>query len=561
MIWRKIIPIMLMLILLLPIHSLAVDFTINEVTIDAYLQENGTVDVIEKHTYVFDGKFNGVTREIIPKKGAEIEQFIALENGKVLSVESKKGLYRIHRKGNNETITVELRYQIHGGMEKYDDGAQFYWPFFDQRNETDYGDMTITIHPPGKASDTQFLGYDTAYNKGKLALDSSVVFLMGEVPAGKSGDIRVVYEPTLFPEMAESGGTIRSKVIEESNRLAEEASRYAANKENAAIAGDIGIPTVAILLVALFSGVSVIGRRKRQAIRAEIQRSDVIVPEQKMSIPATIFFTKAGQLTPETTAAALLDLVRKGHVKQLTEQQFELVNRDVAHAHEQVLIALLFDRIGNRTYFDIADLETYTKKETNHHSYSLALASWRKAIVEEVKSQELFENRTKFRWMIALLAVVVGVAAIPFAWYELFLYMAIAIVLALTMGGFAALYHPKNQRGIQIIEEWKQFKSIFNDLDVEEWNRLSTVDKFRAYTYGIGVKDQNLGTSFKEFAEAENRMQRGDMGIPIVYNPANITSSFTSANAHASVDTSGSSTSNSSGGGGVAGGGGGSGAF
>ncbi|KXH80865.1 DUF2207 domain-containing protein [Sporosarcina sp. HYO08] len=561
MIWRKIIPLMLMLILLLPIQTLAVDFTIKEVTIDAYLQTNGEVDVIEKHTYVFDGKFNGITREIIPKKGAKIDRFTASENGKALAVESKKGLYKIHRKGKDETVTIELHYQIQNGMEKYEDGAQFYWPFFDNRNEADYGNMKITIHPPQAVNKALFIGYDTAYDKGVLTSDGSVMFLMGEVPAGKNGDIRVVYEPKLFPKMAESNGTIRSKVIEESNRLAEEERRYAANKEQVAVVGGIGITAVGILLVALFSSVSVVGRRKRQAIRDKIQRTGVIIPEQKMSIPATIFFTKAGQLTPETTAAALLDLIRKGHIKQLTEQQFELVNRDVTHSHEQVLIALLFDRIGDRTYFDIADLETYTKKETNHHSYSLALASWRKAIAEEVKSQDLFENRAKFRWMIAFLAVVVGVVAIPFAWYELFLYMALAIVFALTMGGFAALYHPKNKRGIQIVEEWKQFRAIFKELNMEEWNRLPMVDKLRAYTYGIGMKDQNLGTAFKEFADAENRMRRGNVGSPIVYNPVDISSSFNNANTNASIDASGSSTTSSSSGGGTGGGGGGSGAF
>ena len=47
---------------------------------DAFLQENGNVDVKETHTYDFIGEFNGITREIIPKKGTSITGFKATEN-------------------------------------------------------------------------------------------------------------------------------------------------------------------------------------------------------------------------------------------------------------------------------------------------------------------------------------------------------------------------------------------------------------------------------------------------------------------------------------------------
>lgn len=94
---------------------------------------------------------------------------------------------------------------------------------------------------------------------------------------------------------------------------------------------------------------------------------------------------------------------------------------------------------------------------------------------------------------------------------------------------------------------------------MNEWKKLSTDDKFRAYVFGIGVKDKNWGRHFPEFAEAESRIGNTDTNIAI-FNPVVMTSSFTSANTNASTGTSSSSTSVSSGGG-VGGGGGGSGAF
>lgn len=58
----------LSIILLFPMSVLAVDFSIPEVNIDAYLGSDGDVKVVELHTYEFDGEFNGIIRELIEKK-------------------------------------------------------------------------------------------------------------------------------------------------------------------------------------------------------------------------------------------------------------------------------------------------------------------------------------------------------------------------------------------------------------------------------------------------------------------------------------------------------------
>ena len=75
------------------------EFSITNVKIDAFLLKDGNVEVKESHTYQFNGEFNGISREIIPKKSAAISQFTATENGKSLKVEQEDDLYKIHRKG------------------------------------------------------------------------------------------------------------------------------------------------------------------------------------------------------------------------------------------------------------------------------------------------------------------------------------------------------------------------------------------------------------------------------------------------------------------------------
>ena len=75
---------------LFPTSVLAVDFEISEVTIGAELQQNGDANVIEKHTYVFNSKFKGVTREFIEKEGAAIADFEALKKERPLKFKIKK---------------------------------------------------------------------------------------------------------------------------------------------------------------------------------------------------------------------------------------------------------------------------------------------------------------------------------------------------------------------------------------------------------------------------------------------------------------------------------------
>ncbi|MEK5036770.1 DUF2207 domain-containing protein [Sporosarcina sp. FSL K6-3457] len=565
--WKKIISAMLLLVIsLLPTRAWAVDFTIPEVVIDAYLQPNGDVEVTERHIYVFKGEFNGVTRELIPKEGAEIAQFSAMENGKELTVESENGLYKIFRKGKDERVIVELSYQIRNAMEKYEDGAQFYWPFFDQRNETTYDDMKIFVHPPAVANEVLYLGYALAYDKAVLEPGGVVTFLMGRVWAGYNGDIRVVYEPSLFPAIVERQGVIRPEVIAEENRLAEEEASYLAAQQRAEALGNVGIPTVGGLLLAFFGYVSVIARRKKQRAREEVRHSGSIVPVQRMSIPATIYFTAGEVHTSEAMSAALLNLVRNGYVEQLTEGKFKLNHRDVTYSHERELISLLFKKVGSGTHFEVSDLENYTQDEGNHRTYRDSVAAWQRAVEEEVESKKLFEKRAKRRWLIAGLGVVLGFIVLECAATTSVWYMLIGAGLTLTAWLYAIFYKPKNQQGIQIVEEWRQLRKVFKNFDMDEWNRLSTEDRLRAYTYGIGIKDKNFEKHFSEFADAERRTASRDSNEGasdyMYYQPMLISSSFHSASVNTAGSTGDSSSdSSSSSGGGTGGGGGGSGAF
>lgn len=539
--------------------ALAVEFEITDVQIGVYLQEDGHAEIVEKHTYQFESKFNGITRELHAKKDAPISDFKAYEKNQPLKVEREKNLYKVYRSGKKETVDFELHYTINDAVEKYEDGAQFYWSFFDEWNETEYGNMNIIVHPPGNPVNIDFLGYDAAYKKGEILMDGAVQFALAVVPEGTGADIRVIYESSLFPNVKVRKGQIRHELRADEKKIEEELAVFSAKQEDMRRIGLYTFTGFALFVIGLVSYITIKKRSMKRLALSLLE--ETIVPEEKISMPATIYYTKIGGLDAEGMSAALLDLIRKGYAKQVTEERFELVDASGANAHEQILIDLLFNKVGNRTEFNLNDLEVYTKEEKNHQPYGESVDQWRSAILKEVKEANLYEKKASFRWIVGLLSVALLPVIIQLGRYEVYSFMTLLIVLGLGGLFIALLYYPRNLVGTQIKEEWRRFSERFNNIELSERKKLPVDDKYRAYIYGIGVKDESLQKMYGVFERAEKRSETTDTPNYVAYNPVFMTDSFTTASTNASVSIGGGSSSTSGGGGGVRGSGGGSGAF
>ncbi|PIC70021.1 hypothetical protein CSV77_11100 [Sporosarcina sp. P16b] len=573
----KLLLVTLLAFLVLPTTVGAVDFSISDVKINAQLETDGTVRVTEQHTYNFDSEFNGIIREIQPKRGASIEEFKAFEKGKELRIEKRNSEYRVYRKGDSEVIVFDLQYTIRNGMEKYADGAQFYWPFFDRRNETDYGNMTITIVPPSKASDVMFIGYESAEETGKVQPDGTVIFALGEVRAGDNGDIRVVYEPTLFPAMTAVNGDIRSTVKKDQEIAAMLRQEFIENQKIVGTVGGVSA-TAGILgvgLIAFFAN----ARRKRYVKEAHYQMelNGFYVPVNDMSLPAVLLF-KNGVASVELMSAALLDLVRKGHVKQVSDEEFELVDANVKLEHEKALIQLLFFQIGHDKKFTLNELKSYTKEKKNYQAFDKKFSLWKDLLQAELNQFEVKVKTTKERMILSLIGVLGIGFVISFVYYELYVQLVIVAMLTLVAFGFALFYSPYNYEGALLRQEWERVDQWIRELHTEKWEGLSLDDRFRVLIYGVGVKHPELDAYYKDFASVQKQLDQNRTRYDeryrqdtedvqygnayyggVVYNPMFLAGSFNQASANVSHNAPSSDSSSS--GGGTGGGGGGSGAF
>lgn len=546
-----------LMMFVLPIQAFAVDYSIEEMKIDAQLQEDGNVEVTEEQTYTFDGKFNGIIRTLIPKEDTDIKDVRATENNKELTVEQDENEYKILRKGKDETVTIELSYQIENGVAVYSDVADFSWAFFDSGNDSDYEKFSVTIHPPTKTTNVITYGDDLAFDSEEIKESGTVEFDLGHVASGKNGDIRVAYDAALFKTAQITADKLMRKSIESDKQAVIDSH----NKfENTRESLSNFAPYVLGVLTIIFISIIFFARQRYKAVRNEVSRkypTPYFVPEETMSLPATIVYMNFNLANPEILSAALMDLVRIGYVEEVDKNTFKVVNRKTVYQHELLLINWLFDKVGNEGIFKIEDLEAYTSIEANQQTYQEDYQAWQKAVRDEILKTDLFSTNMKERLIMAMVGVLIIPLIIYLGIYDLYMYMTFAIVLAILFLAFATFYKTRTILGAKIKRDWQAFQEKYPLMAEEEWEELETDDQKRAFIYGIGITDKKIDEKNKVLIES----------FPTdsyLSSPANmlIIAAIVSSNFNHAESTSAASGSTSAGGGtGVGGGGGGSGAF
>ncbi|TSB47596.1 DUF2207 domain-containing protein [Alkalicoccobacillus porphyridii] len=556
-----IVAILMGLMLLSPSKAFAIDFTISGSTIDAYLSPNGDVEVVESHIYDFDDDFNGLTRTLYPKQGTNIVDVQATENGQELEVEQEGDLYKIHRTGSYETVELELTYIIKDGVDVYSDVADFYWPFFDSSNETPYKNMNISIHPPEETSDVIAFGYDHSFGKERIEPNGMVIFNLNEVPDGKNGDIRVAYPAELFPAASGSIESMRDEILTQEQEGIDGAAAYISRQGTLSTLASIFIPVAGLILLLLITS----SYLKASRMYKSFKNKDVkTIPKQSLSMLGTISFIRSHALPSEALAAGLLDLIRQGYVKEDGTNHFTLLHHDRASQQELILIEWLFTKIGDGQSFTLQQLEKYAKDKKNHETYQLYDQNWKKAIRQEVKEAQLFENKAAHRITVGLSSLLLMPFIILFPIHELFMWFTITLILFIGYIGYACFYHPRTEKGAKIGHEWYQYKRNVNSKPLKEMMTWPSDDLMRAVIYGLGTNDKKLQDKsnsiadvFKKQASSSANAYSFDMTSFIALSSV-ASSTVRSANSSA---TPASTSSGGSPGGGTGGGGGGSGAF
>ncbi|WP_187444765.1 DUF2207 domain-containing protein [Rossellomorea vietnamensis] len=559
---RTIILALVLCLFLIPAQVSAVDFTIEHTQIDAFLKEDGNVQVTEQHTYQFDGDFNGITRTLIPKENTRIENVEAVENNKPLEVKQEGNLYKIFRGGSDETITIDLSYTIKNGVEVYTDLGQFYWPFFDSSNESSYENMDIYVHPPQPTGEVLALGYGEAAGTIQTTKDGVVHFELGEVESGENGDIRAAYDASMFPGASiNEGKAISSDLTAEIAAQEEKLAAFENRKDFLSLIAPFIVGAFAIYLSALL----ITAWRKKRAVIWDVERNSLqqsLLPKEEMSLPATILHMKSMIPSGSLLSAALLDLVRKGIVDRRSENEFILGNRSSDHRHEEMLIQWLFYKIGNEGKFSIDTLDNYIENKENQQSYHEDFTKWVEEVKAEIKEHRLVQKKVGLRWTVAISGLLLLPFTILFGVHDLLMWMFFSLLLSILFILFAMLYQPRTIMGARIKHQWNHLSSTYTNVDKKQWSEWMSDEQMRAFIYAIGINDKAMLKKNENLASTNADSGFGYTSSDIVMLmiiASTLTNSFNQAEETVSAGTGTGSV--PGGGSGVGGGGGGSGAF
>lgn len=319
---KKIIGAMMIICALLLLGACSDDeersFTIDNVTIDAQIDTEGMIHVRELYTYTFDGSFQGMTRSI----GSDIQQFKAylpdevatdptIEIGALepLTIEKDESTMKIHSASQDETKQVLYSYVIKGSVDKYKDIADLTYAFFDEENETDLYDVSISIHTPDNIvnEQTHFFLHDD--KDGELTtIDGRVVYTNDQLKAGDKSEIRLVFPATELQHMK----VTKDKDMEDKILTAE---RDLLERRESLIENTGKMIPVMWTLIALVIIVGIIMLRRHPNRYREKQSIDQLTKQLEEIDPLFVsYLNQHGYLNEENVIASLFSLKQRGIV-------------------------------------------------------------------------------------------------------------------------------------------------------------------------------------------------------------------------------------------------------
>ncbi|HKL80266.1 MAG TPA: DUF2207 domain-containing protein, partial [Mobilitalea sp.] len=156
------------------------DLYIQEWVVDAYLMDNGNLQISEDITFEFNEEYNGVYRDIVLNKTSGVSDIMVsdimvqeLTNSTVVDYtlankarNGDLGVYTIKEKNNkviikifspseDEKKTFRISYIVHNVAVKYKDTGELYYKFLGKDNKTPIGSFIININLPEEDNDSK----------------------------------------------------------------------------------------------------------------------------------------------------------------------------------------------------------------------------------------------------------------------------------------------------------------------------------------------------------------------------------------------------------------------
>jgi uncharacterized membrane protein len=470
----------------------AKSFTIDRFAVEATVDPDGSMAVVEQLTYTFDGVFNVGDRDIPASTDYEIVGMSASENGTPLeTLNPDPSSFEWALNGASGVHTYELTYTVLDAVSVYRDVGELYWQFVGE-DFPSLADVDIDITFP--AADGLRAWAHGPLN-GVVEIDGAVVRLsVDDLDAGQFVEARVVSPSSNFTAPQQDGERLPT-ILEEEKGFADAANR----KRTLLKAGQVGAPVAGLAGIAAFF---LIWRKWGK----EPKKPDDIGDywrEIPTDPPAVVQAVDAwGDVGGQAFAATTVDLAQRGWLT-ITETVKDGFFRDSTD--------YVFTATG-RAPDQLTDFESsalhrmFTGRASVTQSELLAEArgdrreasSWFNQFKAMIKRSYLardYQESGRFQVWAAqglLVAVVGGIGFLAFFGFRLVLGIA-----AMVIAGLLLLLSPLLRRRTELgarrkaeIDGLRNFLRDFSRLDEVPIGHMVLYERYLVYAVALGVADE-----------------------------------------------------------------------
>lgn len=379
------------------------EFYIPQVQVDATINNDGSIDVIERITYDFNGDFNGIVRtfntmrdqnfflkdvRVIDKNSNEIkatEGYDALENTYELNgaIDTEIKLYT---KSSNEKKIIEIQYLLKDVMSKTDTEGRLNWNFYTVENISKVDKATLRVKVKDEALNDTNSKYQV-YGDGDITRsydDGSILINIEDLTSILAVDLII---PSHYIKDAPISNYIdeSSDEYEENIYITPESNDASGIFIVAVIAGIIGM----ILFLAFK-----FDREAKKAIQeyrnTEVYTHDDFYHSQPKDIsPAFVhLINNNGKASKKMLFVTLFYLAHKGYYKieeiqvyRKKKQKSDLKftrNKEILLPREEHLkfIIKMFKKYEKKLSFTMMGLEETFKRSSNVREFGMDIDSW-----------------------------------------------------------------------------------------------------------------------------------------------------------------------------------------
>ncbi|MBW9146656.1 DUF2207 domain-containing protein [Clostridium sp. CM027] len=518
-------------------------YNLSRYAINVIVNKDGSANFEERLTYNFDGKFNGVTRDVDFSftKGIKDKKVYVLENdnlkelqlnpGNSLDATGKPGTYNFIEEGTlarlklfevskNQEKTFVIKYKLIDAVTKYKDTAEFNRKIIDSRWKTrlDNIKIKITLPPGATKEELKIFTHGPLIGESSILDNRTVEFTVPTVSPGTFIETLVLFpinlvpgssnvvDETALPRIMANEATL----ADEANKTREESRKEVQQQvEMQSQRKSVGNPLAIVLILLWFPIIYYIYIKYDKEIKPNFYGKYYRELPGDYTPAEMSVLMSFGKVNTRDVMATLMDLARKKKLiisqNKITKKGFfnskeidkyvitlnEKAPSITLKTHEEFLISWFIGKIGNGNYVALDEIKDYVKEKSEALEFKADYDKWNTLACEEAAKNDFFDQTCKKGILLGTLTgfsyLLIGIAVTLLLFTPI---AVVAIIQGVIMVIFSTLIKRRTAYGNEQHAMWQSFKNFLKDfsrLDKAEIPSIILWEHYLVYAISLGV--------------------------------------------------------------------------